>query len=72
MICNQKPDINVSFKDFWFSKINLSQKYTYIEKYKIALDFMCAQWKFKKGNFNVGKLGIKFKPFLAFLCLINL
>ena len=31
----QKPGINVYLKDFWYTKINLSQNYIYIVSYLI-------------------------------------
>ena len=43
--CTQKPGINVYFKDFWYKKVNLSQKYNncflpyyiYVQSTKILL-----------------------------------
>ena len=33
-LCTQKPVLIVKFKDFWFTKINLSQKYIMLNNKK--------------------------------------
>ena len=33
--CTEKPGLNIRFKDFWYTKLNLSKKYTFLSYYLV-------------------------------------